>query len=1036
MKFLFSSLLLILPLSADPLISSWLTELSGRYARIYPDNEALNAQDPIITWSRGQGTQAAPTYAGVSEVSATDTNVYIRSSGLGFHVMGPWFGETGNLFPNYPSNQAVLYRFPRTPVVPTNKAPTGLGAIGYFVDGIAMFDSRDAFSYDNSAGVDDGPNAGNGVDGDDVWNRDAFINESVTFDNANAHQAGSQHHYHANPPALRHLLGGSVSYDISSNTYTETPNGEHSPILGWVRDGLPIYGPYAYSNPTDPDSTIRRMISGYQRRDGSNGSTNLNNTGRTTRPQWQVRNEGLSATLSTNEYGPDVSAAIPLGHYLEDYTYKGDLSFTQYDGTGSFNEATHFDLNEYNVRWSVTPEFPNGTWAYFTCIEPNGTPTFPYNISRYYFANPSGNTATNIPATATQVFQGGPEKNLSITSLAIEEASNDITLVWSSVEGGNYTVFRSETLEESDWQTLSVVNPTDSATSTIDSERAANDEHQFYRLALNFIRPFDDTGFDYDNSLISEAPQNNVLLLIIDDWGIDASELYNTETGPNIQLANMPNLKNLAENGLLFTRGYAQPICSPTRATLLTGRHPHQHGVGNPQGNSTLPDSELTFPEIIATEAPDYGLASFGKWHLGSGNTGARDTGGWPNFTGTLLGGVPDYNDWERVKIENGILTDSGTDITDLVSNGEYASPYTTSVQVDEATSFINTQGSNPWVVWMGFNAPHSPFQEPPADLAPVGGYSTTGSTNKELYVKTLEALDTEIGRLLSSVNLATTNVIILGDNGSPGQVDQAPAGGIANAKGSLNEGGIHVPFFAYGPDIIQTGTTDELAHVIDLFATVLELTDVNVTAVTNGIELPSRSLVPIFTGTDLEDRSIISEIFNIDDDDGRALMLEQWPEYKLVSTQDINDPNDTPLYQMYLLGSNGVESAALTTPPNPGDAHEAAYLDLLAKDEELNQPSALTDTIYLEITSPDTVGPNAIPANENADPIAITVDGQTATYEARYDLTDTFNRFWVRCTLANGTGGPYTSATVTFGPAPAGSTNRDYQSLQIIVNP
>ena len=852
MKTLLSAFLLILPLGAEPLLDSWLTELSGRYARIYPDNAAMDSQAPVTTWSRGQGTQAQPTYAGVSEISSDDDNVYIRTTNLGFHVMGPWYGEAGNLFPNYPANTAAIYRFPKTPNTDYGtKTPTGNGVIGYFVDGIAMFDSRDAFSYGTIEGEDGGPN-NRGV-GDNVWLRDAFVNESVTFDNAFAHQAGATHHYHANAPALRHLLGDSVAYDPSPNIYTELPNEKHSPILGWCRDGLPIYGPYGYSDPTDASSPIRRMITGYQLRDGSNGSTDLSAnllndsqgraTGRTTLPQWVVRNEGASSNLNPNRYGPAVDSTsngetFVLGHYLQDYAYKGDLiGFDLYQGVaidGAYNASLHYDLNEYNVRFTVTPDFPAGTWAYFTNILPDGTPTYPYNIARYFYAQPSGASPNDIPGTATTHWEGGPEKELEICDIEVEDSSGNVTLTWTSVEGGNYVV--SESSELQDWDPLAITDGIDATTPVTDPARLNNEDKHFYQVGLNYIRPFDDTGFVYDNSVISEGPQNNVLLLILDDWGIDASELYNTEAA--VQLANMPTLKSLLfsdpnatpadtpDKGLLFTRGYAQPICSPTRATTLTGRQPFQHRVGNPQGDNTLPSSELTFPEIISTAAPNYGLASFGKWHLGNdngpNNTGPRDTGGWPNFSGTLAGGVPDYNDWTRVEIEDGILTDSGTSITELVSNGTYTSPYATSVQVDEAVSFIGAQGTDPWVVWMGFNAPHTPFQAPPANLAPPGGYSNTGNSDLALYVRMLEALDTEIARLIQSVDLTTTNIIVVGDNGTPGQVDQAPAGGIANAKGSLNEGGIHVPFFAVGPDVIQTGTSDELVHVIDLFSTIL----------------------------------------------------------------------------------------------------------------------------------------------------------------------------------------------------------------------
>jgi len=878
--------------------------------------------------------------------------------------------------------------------------------------------------------------------GDNVWLRDAYINEGNTFDPAFAHQAGSNHHYHANTPALRHLLGDSVDYEPTTNTYTEAPNGTHSPIIGWFRDGFPLYGPYGYSDPNNAGSPVRQMISGYQHRDGTNGSTDLAATGRTTLPQWSARNEEVPTTLAAAFHGPAVSDNFPIGHYLQDYTYKGDLGLSIYDGNGPFDVTSHFDLNEYNVRFCVTPDFPDGTWAYFTNITADGTPIYPYNIARYYFGTPAGTSPNTVPGDATIHFEGGPKKATSLQGG--EQNDSEITLVWSAIEGGEYSIDSSSTLETGSWNREANNVAPDGTAFTL-TKNLNSDPKKFFRTNLTSLAPFDQNGindFEFTPAIIylfhlptdpalpaeittvtvggvpatvtSYDPTNgllevtfddstlavgdypaavngtitsldhytvsglkNVLLLILDDWGIDSSELYNSP-GPGIQLANMPNLKNLAEGGLLFTRGYSQPICSPTRATLLTGRQPYQHLVGNPGEDSTLADSELTFPEVISAATPDYGLASFGKWHLGSGATGPSDTGGWSNFSGTLQGGVGDYNIWNRVKIENGILTDSGTSITDLVSDGTYDSPYASSVQVDEAVSYINGQGADPWVVWMGFNAPHDPFQEPPADLAPIGGYSVTGNTNKDLYIRTLEALDTEIGRLLESVDLTTTNIIVIGDNGTPGQVDQAPAGGIAGAKGSLTEGGIHVPFFAAGPDILQTGTSDKLVHVSDLFATILDLTRTEIPA---ELDHHSASLVPIFNGTDTADRCIIAEIFGQNDNDGRSLIMDDWPNYKLISSQDVSDPADTPSYQMYLLGADGVEVSTLTTPPNPGDDHEAAYLALLAKDQSL-VPDVMIPPVIVHIDLPANARPLINNNNGNIiRPNSITIGGVPADW-------------------------------------------------------
>lgn len=416
--------------AADPRIDSWFTQDSGVYARIYRTVADEAAGSSVTTWSRGSGVQTLPIYAGVREISSSPSWVYIRSSGLASYVMGPWYLNAAKtqLFPNYPANARVLYRIPRTPSVPASKTLTGLGAVGYFVNGVALFDNRDAFYWNGSSEVQ-----GNGL-----WNRDAFINESVTFDAALAHQAQANHHYHANPIALRFQLGDHVDYNPTLNRYAEsaTPPAKHSPILAWVRDGYPIYGPYGFANPTDASSGLKRMVSGYTLRNGQNGAT----TGRTTLPAWAARAYNRSATLAANEQGPAVSATYPLGRYIEDNEYLGDLGKVL---------GVDFDLDEYNGRFCVTPEFPDGTYAYFVAIDANGAPAFPYNLGRSFYGAPTGGTVSSITEGVTTNFVGGANAPVELAQPAI--ANETVTLVWSAVEGGAYRVESSSDLTA--WET-------------------------------------------------------------------------------------------------------------------------------------------------------------------------------------------------------------------------------------------------------------------------------------------------------------------------------------------------------------------------------------------------------------------------------------------------------------------------------------------------------------------------------------------------------------------------------------------------------
>src|SRR5438132_3932994 len=134
---------------ADPLTDSWFITYSGKYARIYLNDADKSSANAVSTWSRGTISQTIPAYCGIYFIGSSANWVYIRSSGLGSHVMGPWYLNAAHtqLFPNVPHFTATLYRLPRSATVPAAKTLTGLGPIGYFVDGVAMFDTRDAFYW-------------------------------------------------------------------------------------------------------------------------------------------------------------------------------------------------------------------------------------------------------------------------------------------------------------------------------------------------------------------------------------------------------------------------------------------------------------------------------------------------------------------------------------------------------------------------------------------------------------------------------------------------------------------------------------------------------------------------------------------------------------------------------------------------------------------------------------------------------------------------------------------------------------------------
>jgi arylsulfatase A-like enzyme len=323
----------------------------------------------------------------------------------------------------------------------------------------------------------------------------------------------------------------------------------------------------------------------------------------------------------------------------------------------------------------------------------------------------------------------------------------------------------------------------------------------------------------------------NVLLIIADDFGVDAQSLYN----PGGTTAPTPNINALAASGIRFTQAYACPVCSPTRPTILTGRLGFRTGVGDVVSSvNTLTATELTLPEII-TQNGNLGIAaaSFGKWHLSSGTSAAvrnlpNTIGGWPHYAGATSGTLTDYTNW--TKTTNGTNSNSTT--------------YTSTDVVNDAVTWINASNTagQKWLAWVAFNAPHSPFHTPPVNHH---SYGPNPATNSLKYRAAIEAMDTEIGRLILSINPATTDIIFIGDNGTPGQVIQAPYDSV-HSKDTVYEGGTRVPFIISGPSVNSGGRTDpSLVHVVDLFNTILELAGV---PLHTGVPLDSKSLLPILS--------------------------------------------------------------------------------------------------------------------------------------------------------------------------------------------
>lgn len=526
---------------ADPILTSWFTQNSSVLARvIQTTNTSTGTRNttPVTIWptagitnnNSGGLSQTATVYADVQRIRYTTTDVYLNSSGLASYTMGPWLTANGGLFGFWPVSQNYTVKLPRTPAtpVPTNKTAHGGGPIGLMVNGVAIYDLGDAFGFVQTASAPvTGSDSMGQTNTTHPWWRNALQVEVVTFDPGFAHQPGinGQYHYHAEPKALRYQLGDNMQATYSgspNNTYAyteDTSNPHHSPILGWSFDGYPIYGPYGYASPLNPNSGVSRMRSGFVLRNAANqttyGVTDIASTGRTTLPKWAAIAEGLS-TLATyvgtgagytnGDYiltatlqGPATNYVngantYSIGRYIGDYDYLGDRGQTQ-------GPAGPFDLDQYNGRTCVTPEFPGGTYAYFVTNDAAGNPAFPYMLGKQYYGTKTGtNQNVTVPASGVTEYFNGGGTNLAESwsgSPAVSAGTGDVTLTWSTVEGGTYKIEASNNL--STWATLNAAFPAAAnttlpapvnvitKTSAVETGAAlpANNTKRFYRVTRN-----------------------------------------------------------------------------------------------------------------------------------------------------------------------------------------------------------------------------------------------------------------------------------------------------------------------------------------------------------------------------------------------------------------------------------------------------------------------------------------------------------------------------------------------------------------------
>ena len=301
-------------------------------AFIFSQAFAQTLTPDVTSWIQNT-TAKNPSYPAYTSncqlVQYSTNNVYVSCTCIPGYSIGPWNGN-----PNTPSNQNFVFKIPRNPTQQTGTTTAiGLGHIGVLTNGVSIFNVFDANYWDSTANKWAMQGAGTTHH---TWNRNAYPVEGPGFDACLGHpQQQGEYHHHASPTCL----------------YNQKDSTHHSPIIGYALDGFPVYGAYAYSDPNDPTSPIKRMKSSYKL---------------------------IPATTRLN--GPPVNTTYYLGICCEDYVFN----------------ASNGDLDARNGRFCKTPEYPNGIYCYFTTIDATLTPTFPYTFyGTYYGVVPTGNTGPN-----------------------------------------------------------------------------------------------------------------------------------------------------------------------------------------------------------------------------------------------------------------------------------------------------------------------------------------------------------------------------------------------------------------------------------------------------------------------------------------------------------------------------------------------------------------------------------------------------------------------------------------------------------------
>lgn len=335
---------------------------------------------------------------------------------------------------------------------------------------------------------------------------------------------------------------------------------------------------------------------------------------------------------------------------------------------------------------------------------------------------------------------------------------------------------------------------------------------------------------------VEQQQKPNVIVILTDDqgWG-DLSHSGNT----NLQT---PNIDTIAQNGASFERFFVSPVCSPTRAEMLTGRYSVRGGVySTSAGGERLDLDEQTIGDVF--KEAGYATAAYGKWHNGMQAGYHPNARGFDDYYGFCSGHWGNYFD-PMLEHNGEIVKGKGFLPDDLT---------------DHAISFVETNKDKPFFLYIPYNTPHSPMQVPDKFWNKqvdnkLEMYNRNPEKEDTVFTKAAlamcENLDWNVGRLttkLEELNLTENTIIVYFSDNGPNGVRWN--GGMKGRKGSTDEGGVRVPMFVQWKGVIDKGQSiPQISTAMDLLPTLTDLAGISWTP-TNALD--GTSLKPLLTGND-----------------------------------------------------------------------------------------------------------------------------------------------------------------------------------------